>query len=172
MTQRRKGVQTLQGNPLTLVGPQIEPGQAAPDFRLVDQSYHPVTLADTPSKVRLFSVVPSIDTGVCDQQSRRFDAEAATLGERVAIYTVSMDLPFAQKRWCGAAEAVNMQMLSDSLDRSFGPAYGVLIEERGHLARAIFVVDAEGTVRYVEYVPEMTQLPDFDAALQAVRGLL
>ncbi len=172
MPELRKGVHTLRGNPLTLVGPEVRPGQAAPDFTLIDRDFHTVTLQDLPAKVRVFSVVPSLDTGVCDQQGRRFEEEAKSLGERVAVYTISRDLPFAQKRWCGAADAQAMQVLSDSRDHSFGPAYGNEIEEMGLLARSIFVLDEQGTVRYVQYVPEFADLPDFDAALRAVRALL
>ncbi|MDA8346260.1 MAG: thiol peroxidase [Thermaerobacter sp.] len=172
MPELRKGVHTLRGNPLTLVGPEVRPGQAAPDFTMIDRDFHTVTLQDTPAKVRVFSVVPSLDTGVCDQQSRRFEAEAKQLGDRVAVYTISRDLPFAQKRWCGASEAETMEMLSDSRDHSFGPAYGNEIAEMGLLSRSIFVIDTQGIVRYVQYVPEFADLPDFDAALAAVRTLL
>ena len=172
MPELRKGVHTLRGNPLTLVGPEVRPGQSAPDFSLIDRDFRTVTLKDTPAKVRVFSVVPSLDTGVCDAQSRRFEQEAKGLQDRVAFYTISRDLPYAQRRWCGAAEAEAMQVLSDSRDHAFGPAYGNEIEEMGLLARSIFVIDAQGIVRYVQYVPEFADLPDFDAALTAVRALL
>ena len=172
MAELRKGVTTLRGNPLTLVGPEVRPGQDAPDFTLIDGDFHTVTLKDTPATVRVFSVVPSLDTGVCDQQSRRFEEEANKFGDKVQFYTVSRDLPFAQKRWCGAAGAETMQLLSDSRDHAFGPAYGCEVQEMGLLARSIFVIDAKGIVRYVQYVPEFGQLPDFDGALAAVRSLL
>lgn len=172
MPELRKGVHTLKGNPLTLVGPEVRPGQAAPDFSLIDRDFHTVTLKDTPAKVRVFSVVPSLDTGVCDTQSRRFEQEAKTFGDKVAFYTVSRDLPYAQRRWCGAADAEAMQVLSDSRDHSFGPAWGVEIEEMGLLCRSIFVVDGQGIVRYAQYVPEFADLPDFEEALAAVHALV
>ncbi len=168
----RKGEHTFKGKPLTLIGPRLGPGDRLPDFTVLDQSFSPVKAGDTPGKVRIFSVVPSLDTPVCDLQAKRFNEEAARLGERVAVYTVSADTPFAQGRWCGAADAKNMQVLSDVYDRSFGDHFGVHIEEMGLLARSVFVSDADGVVRYVEYVPEFTNLPDYEKALEAVRNLL
>ncbi len=168
----RKGEHTFKGNPLTLVGPRLEAGDAAPDFQLIDRSLATVGLKDTPGKVRILSVVPSLDTPVCDLQARRFNAEAGGFGDKVAVYTISRDTPFAQGRWCGAADAQNMTVLSDILDGSFGDAYGVHIAELGLLCRSVFVIDAEGTLRHAQYVPEFTDLPDYHAALTAVRGLL
>ncbi len=168
----RKGEHTFKGKPLTLVGPRLQPGDKLPDFTLLDQSFGPVRLADTPPKVRIFSVVPSLDTPVCDLQAKRFNEEAGKFGDKVAVYTVSVDTPFAQGRWCGAAGAKNMTVLSDVYDRSFGDCFGVHIEEMGLLARSVFIFDQDGILRYVEYVPEFTNLPDYDRALEAARNLL
>lgn len=167
--QERTGVTTFKGNPLTLIGPQITVGQRAPEFQVLAQDLSSVTLAHSQGKTRLISVVPSLDTPVCDQQTRRFNQEAAAL-PNVAILTISMDLPFAQKRWCGAAGIDKVQALSDHKNASFGTAYGTLIKELRLLARSIFVIDGSGTVRYVEYVPEMTAHPNYDAALAVARA--
>ena len=169
-TQERNGVITFKGNPLTLIGPEVKVGATAPDFHVLGQDLSPVTLAQSQGKVRLISVVPSLDTPVCDQQTRRFNEEAAKL-KNVEILTISMDLPFAQKRWCGAAGITNIKVVSDHKDASFGKAYGVLIKELRLLSRSIFVVDGAGTVRYVEYVSEVTSHPNYDTALAAVRSL-
>lgn len=168
--KERTGVVTFKGNPLTLIGAEVKVGQKAPDFQVVAQDLSPVTLAGSRGKTRLISVVPSLDTPVCDAQTRRFNQEAAQL-PNVSILTISVDLPFAQKRWCGAAGIEKVQVLSDHKETSFGTAYGVLIKELRLLSRAIFVVDASDTVRYVEYVPEVTSHPNYDAALQAARQL-
>ena len=169
-TQERKGVVTFKGGPLTLVGPEIRVGSKAPEFQVLAQDLSPVTLASSQGKTRLISVVPSLDTPVCDTQTRRFNEEAAKLPS-VEILTISMDLPFAQKRWCGAAGISRVTVLSDHKEASFGKAYGVLIKELRLLSRSIFIVDSAGTVRYVEYVPEVTSHPNYDAALAAVRSL-
>jgi len=158
----------MRGNPVTLLGDEVKPGQKAPDFSAVANDLSTVTLKDT-SGVRLFLSVPSLDTGVCDAEVRRFNEEAAKLGN-VKVYTFSMDLPFAQKRWCGAAGVENVTTLSDHRDASFGQAYGVLIKELRLLARAVFVVDSSDTVTYVEYVPEVSQHPDYDKALEAAKA--
>ena len=165
MAQERKNAVTFQGKPLTLIGPELKAGDKAPDFKLVDTSLKPVTLADSKGKTRLISVVPSIDTPVCDLQTKRFNQEASKLSPNVVVITVSMDLPFAQGRWCGAAGASKVQMLSDYKDHSFGEAYGVLIKELKLLTRSIFVIDADDKVQYVEYVKEITQHPDYDKVL-------
>lgn len=159
---------TMRGNPITLVGQPIEVGQDAPDFTVVDNNMQTVTLKDT-SGVRLFASVPSLDTGVCDAEVRRFNEEATKLGD-VKVYVFSMDLPFAQKRWCGAAGVENVVTLSDHREASFGKNYGVLIDGLRLLARAIFVVDSNNKVTYVEYVPEVSSHPDYDKALDAVRA--
>jgi thiol peroxidase len=169
-TQERSGAVTFKGHPLTLIGPQLTVGAQAPNFQVLAQDLSPVTLESSTGKVRLISVVPSLDTPVCDAQTRRFNEEAAKL-PNVEILTVSMDLPFAQKRWCGAAGVDRVKTASDHRDASFGRAYGTLIKELRLLTRAVFVVDAGGTVRYAEYVPEMTSHPNYDAALAAVRSV-
>jgi thiol peroxidase len=165
----RAGATTLKGNPLTLVGPELKPGDNAPNFAMVDNGLKPVTLADTGNAVRIFSVVPSLDTPVCDAQTKRFNEEAASL-PGVEIYTVSMDLPFAQKRWCGAFAVDKVKMLSDHKDGSFGANWGTLIKELRIESRAIFVLNKDNSVRYVEYVKEVADFPNYDAALSAARS--
>jgi thioredoxin-dependent peroxiredoxin len=168
MTVERPQAVTLKGNPLTLVGPELKVGDKAPDFTAVDRDLRPISLADTEGKARVFSVVPSLDTPVCDTQTRRFNKEAATL-PGVRIYTISMDLPFAQSRWCTIADVNKLVMISDYQTGDFGANYGTLIKELRLESRAIFVIDAEGIVRYVEYVPEVGTHPDYEAALEAAR---
>ncbi|QPQ34690.1 MULTISPECIES: thiol peroxidase [unclassified Lysinibacillus] len=162
---------TFKKGPVTLIGNEVKVGDQAPDFTVLANDLSPVSLKDSEGKIRLFSVVPSLDTGVCDAQTRRFNEEAANLGDNVVIYTVSVDLPFAQKRWCGAAGIDAVQTVSDHRDLSFGEAYGVYIKELRLLARAVFVVDAAGKVTYVEYVPEATDHPNYEAAIAAVKAL-
>jgi Peroxiredoxin len=166
----RPGATTFKGSPLTLVGPEIKPGDKAPDFEVTDLSLQPVKLSDTSGKVRIFSVVPSLDTPVCDMQTKRFNEEAAKLNG-VDIYTISMDLPFAQKRWCGAFGVDNIKMLSDHKNASFGTNYGTLIKEWRVESRAIFVIDKDDTVRHVEYVKEVADHPNYEAALNAAKSL-
>jgi len=165
----RAGATTLRGNPLTLIGPELHPGDDAPDFQLVDNGLKPVTLKDTGNQVRIISVVPSLDTPVCDAQTKRFNEEFAKLNG-VEIFTVSMDLPFAQKRWCGAFGVDNVKMLSDHKEGSFGSNYGTLIKELRIESRAIFVLDSHNKIRHAEYVKEVADHPDYEAALQAARG--
>jgi thioredoxin-dependent peroxiredoxin len=167
----RAGATTLKGNPLTLIGPELQPGDKAPNFTLVDNNLKAVTLADTGNNVRIISVVPSLDTPVCDAQTKRFNEEAAKLSN-VDILTVSMDLPFAQKRWCGAFGVDKVKMLSDHRDGSFGANYGTLIKELRIESRAIFVLDRNNTVRYVEYVKEVADHPNYEAALGAVHNAM
>ena len=169
--QERKGVITFKGNPMTLLGPEIKVGDKAPDFRVVDTGLAPVTLADFKGKVKIISAVPSLDTPTCDTETRRFNQEAAKLPGNVVVLTVSLDLPFAQKRWCAAAGIDKVKTLSDYQDRSFAYAYGVLIKELRLLSRSIFVVDGSDTVRYVQHVKEVSQEPDYAAVLAAARGL-
>ena len=171
MAEERRNAVTLKGNPFTLVGPELRSGDPAPDFELVGADLKPVNLQDTAGKIRIFSVVPSLDTPVCDTMTRRFNTEAAGLPE-VQIYTVSMDLPFAQSRWCAASGVDNIAMLSDHRDGSFGESYGTLVKELRLDSRAIFVVDAEGLIRHVEYVGEIADQPDYDSALDSVRELV
>lgn len=165
----RPGATTLRGNPLTLVGPELSPGDAAPEFEAVDTGLQPVTLAST-SGVRIFSVVPSLDTPVCDAQTKRFNEEASKL-EGVSIYTFSMDLPFAQKRWCGAFGIDKVKMVSDHRDANFGQAFGTLIKELRIHSRAIFVLDKDNTIKHVEYVKEMSEHPNYDNVMSAVKSL-
>ncbi|HSR70708.1 MAG TPA: thiol peroxidase [Acidobacteriota bacterium] len=170
MSQERADAVTLRGNPFTLVGPELEEGQDAPDFVTIGADMQPVRLSDLQGKVRILSVVPSLDTPVCDIQTRRFNKEAASL-DNVKIYTVSMDLPFAQKRWCESAGVKNIIMLSDHRDASFGQAYGTLIKELRLDCRALFVVDEDNKIRHVEYVKEVADQPDYEKALQSVREI-
>ncbi len=165
----RPGATTLKGNPLTLIGPELKSGDAAPDFAVVDNGLKPVTLKDTGSQVRIISVVPSLDTPVCDAQTKRFNEEASKL-PGVDIITVSMDLPFAQKRWCGAFGVDKVKMLSDHKDGSFGSHYGTLIKELRIESRAIFVLDRGNQIRHAEYVKEVADFPNYEAALAAARS--
>jgi thioredoxin-dependent peroxiredoxin len=160
---------TFKGGPVTLLGQEVKAGDKAPDFTVLSNDLSPVTLADSKGQVRLISVVPSIDTGVCDAQTRRFNEAAAELGN-VKVLTVSVDLPFAQKRWCAAAGIEQVQTLSDHRDLSFGEAYGVAIKELRLLARAVFVVDSNDEVTYVEYVSEATDHPNYEAAIEAAKA--
>lgn len=165
----RSGATTLRGNPLTLIGPELKPGDNAPDFTVVDNALKPVTLKDTGNRVRIISVVPSLDTPVCDAQTKKFNEEAANL-PGVEIITVSMDLPFAQKRWCGAFGVDKVKMLSDHKDGSFGSNYGTLIKELRIESRAIFVVDPQNKIRHAEYVKEVADFPNYETALAAARS--
>jgi thiol peroxidase len=165
----RAGATTLRGNPFTLIGPELKPGDSAPDFNLVDNSLKPVTLQDTGKQVRIISVIPSLDTPVCDAQTKKFNEEVANL-PGVDILTVSMDLPFAQKRWCGAFGVDKVKMLSDHKDASFGSNYGTLIKELRIESRAIFVVDPNNKIRHAEYVKEVADHPNYEAALSAARS--
>jgi thiol peroxidase len=169
MAEERSGAVTMRGNPLTLLGPKLQAGDDAPDFTALNTSLQEVSLADTSGKARIFSVIPSLDTPVCDAQTKRFNEEAAALGDGVAIYTISADLPFAANRWCGAAGVDQVQCLSDHRDMSFGDAYGTHVKELRLDARALFVVDAQGKIVHAEYVGEIAEHPDYDAALEAAR---
>lgn len=170
MAQERTAA--FKGNPITLVGPELKAGDPAPAFVLNKNLLEEATLSDYAGKIKLISVVPSLDTGVCDAQTRRFNAEASNLGDDVVILTVSMDLPFAQARWCGAADIDRVVTLSDYKTASFGNAYGVLIKEFRLDMRAIFVIDKEDKLTYVEYLGEMSEHPDYDSAVSAVKALL
>jgi len=169
--QKRSHAVTFKGNPLTLIGPQLKPGDKAPDFQCVTGALSLVGIGQTPAKARLFSVVPSLDTPVCSMQTKKFEESIAKLGDKVAAYTVSLDLPFAQKRFCTDANIANMQTLSDVHDHSFGQNYGTLIEglPLPLLSRAVFVVDKNDNVVYTEYVKEIREHPNYEAALEAAR---
>jgi len=168
----RSGEVTMKGNPLTLVGPALKAGDKAPDFVVLNNDLAPVSLSAYSGKVCIISSVPSLDTPVCDMETRRFNQEAGNLGQDVVVLTISMDLPFAQKRWCGAAGVDKVITLSDHRDASFGSAYGVLIKELRLLARSVFVVDKKGVIRYIQLVKELTQEPDYEAVLKAVKACL
>ncbi len=168
----RTGIITFKGNPFTLLGPQLKVGDQAPDFAVVDNGLAPVTLATSAGNIRIISAVPSLDTPVCDSETRRFNQEAAALPGNVNVLTISLDLPFAQKRWCGAAGIDKVITLSDYRERSFGQSYGVLIKELLLLTRAIFVIDASDTIRYIQIVPEVTSEPDYAEVISAVKALL
>jgi thioredoxin-dependent peroxiredoxin len=171
MAEARKGEVTFRGNPVTLAGPKLKPGDKAPDFTTVGAGLALVKLADTAGKARLFNVVPSLDTPVCNRQTKRFAEELKALGDKVAAYTVSLDLPFAQARFCTEANIESLKNLSDVHNHSFGEHYGVLITDLPIplLARAVVVVDPSDTVRYVEIVPEIAQEPDYEPALAALK---
>jgi len=172
MSQERTGVVSARGNGLTLIGPDITVGSKAPDFKVVDNDMQPVTLASAAGKVLLIASVPSLDTGVCDAMTRRFNQEIAALGDKVVAYTVSMDLPFAQKRWCGNAGIEAVKTLSDYQERSFGLNWGLLIKENKLLARAVFIVDKDGKVAYRQIVPELPTEPDYDDVMAALKKLV
>ncbi|WP_019123479.1 thiol peroxidase [Brevibacillus massiliensis] len=169
MTVERHGIVTFKDQPVTLLGPEIKVGDKAPNFTVLANNLTPVTLDDSKGSVRIISVVPSLDTGVCDAQTRRFNEEAAKL-EGVKILTISVDLPFAQARWCGGAGIDKVQTLSDHRDLSFGLAYGVVIKELRLLSRAVFVIDGSDNVVYVEYVPAVGQHPNYEAAIEAAKA--
>lgn len=167
----RTGKVTFKGTPITLVGNPIGVGDKAPDVTMTKPPFTPIKISAAAGKILILSVTPSVDTGVCNKQVHAFNEKAASLGN-VAIWNVSADLPFALSRYCGAEGISSVETLSDYKDREFGAQYGVTMKELGLLARSVFVVDAGGTVRYVEIVPEMTTEPDYDAAIAAVRSLL
>lgn len=172
MPEERTGVTTLRGNPVTLVGPEIKVGEAAPDFTVLDNSLQSVRLSDAKGKVVILSSVPSLDTPVCDKETRRFNEEASALGDGVEVWTISVDLPFAQKRWCAAAGIDRVRTLSDFRGNTFSSSYGVLMNSgplAGIGARAVFVVGKDGAVKHVEYVKEIAEEPDYGAVLGAAK---
>ena len=170
--EERTGIITMRGNPLTLVGKELKEGDPAPEFEVLDNALSPVQLSTFKGKVCVISSVPSLDTPVCDIETRRFNQEAGGLSANVQILTISMDLPFAQKRWCGAAGVDKVVTQSDHRNASFGTAYGVLIKELRLLARCVFVVDREGIIRYVQMVKEISEEPDYEAIMNAVNNLV
>lgn len=170
--EKRTGVVTFAGNPIALLGKEVKVGDKAPAFTLLDNGLGEKTLADYAGKVKVISVVPSLDTGVCDAQTRWFNQNVSKLGENVVVLTVSVDLPFAQKRWCGAAGIDQVETLSDHRDLSFGENYGFILEGLRLLSRGIVVIDKDDVVRYVEYVPEVTSTVNFEAAEAATKALV
>ena len=168
----RQGVITIHGNPLTLTGDDIAVGKKAPDAELLDNDLNPVKLSSFRGKIVVIASVPSLDTPVCDLETRRFNEEAANLDKTIELLTVSMDLPFAQKRWCGAAGVTRIKTLSDHRLASFGMAYGVLIKELRLLARAVFILDRDGVIRYTQLVKEVTNEPNYEEILQALNTLV
>ena len=168
----RPGAITVEGGPVTLVGKELTVGDPAPDFVALDNDLSPVAFSSFRGKICIISTVASLDTSTCDIETRRFNEEASRLGLDVVILTISMDLPFAQKRWCGAAGVDKVKTLSDHRDASFGMSYGVLIKELRLLARTLFIVDRSGVIRYIQVVKELGNEPDYDAVLRAVREFL
>jgi len=164
----RSGTITMKGMPLTLIGPDIRPGDQAPDFTVIDENLHVVSLGDFAGQTKIISVTPSLDTPVCDLQLRRFNREAVSLPRDVVVLNISMDLPFAIKRFCSTAGIDRAKALSDHRDASFGTAYGVFIKELRLLARSIFIIDKNNVVRYKEIVPEQVNHPDYEKALKAL----
>ncbi|MFA6636312.1 MAG: thiol peroxidase [Candidatus Omnitrophota bacterium] len=165
----RTGVVTMKGSPLTLVGEKLKEGQAAPDFKALDGNLKEISLSGTSGKVRIIASVPSLDTPVCDLEIKRFNDEVSQLSKNIAVLFVSMDLPFAQKRFCQEFNIKKVITLSDHRNADFGKKFGVLIKELRLLSRAVFVLDGSGIVRYTEYVKEITDHPDYDAVLRAAK---
>ena len=170
--EERTDIITMKGNPLTLIGKELKVGDSAPDLEVLDNNLSPVKLSSFRGKICVISSVPSLDTPVCDMETRRFNQEAGKLSAEIQMLTISMDLPFAQKRWCGAAGVDNVVTLSDHRNASFGTAYGVLIKELRLLARSVVVVDREGIIRYIQMVNEISKEPDYDAIMNAVNNLV
>ncbi|MBI3828693.1 MAG: thiol peroxidase [Planctomycetes bacterium] len=169
MPQERAGATTLKGGPLTLVGPELKAGDSAPDFKVSKGLTEAVSLSNFKGKVKLLVAVPSLDTPVCDQETRRFNEEAAKLGDKVKTILVSVDLPPAQGRFCTTAGIKNLEVLSDHKEASFGANYGCLIKELRLLSRAIFVVGTDDKIKYVQYVKEVADHPDYEKALNAAK---
>ena len=165
--EERTGVFAAGENQLTLLGPEVKVGHTAPNFTVSGAGLKQVTLSDYAGKVKIIASVPSLDTGVCSDETKQFSDYAKSMSDDIVVLTISMDLPFAQARWCGANDVDNVETASDFKSREFGDSYGVHVKENGLLARAVFVLDKDDVVRHVEYVPQIAQLPDFDAALAA-----
>ena len=170
--EERSAAVSMHGNPLTLVGKELSVGDSAPDLELLDNDLNPIKLSSFQGRICVISAVPSLDTPVCDMETRRFNEAAGQLGDNVVILTISVDLPFAQKRWCGAAGVENVVTLSDHRDTAFGTAFGVLIKELRLLGRAIFILDQKGSIQYIQNVKELSEEPDYDAVLEAVQKLV
>ena len=167
----RKGLITMRGNPLTLVGNEVKVGGLAPDFEALANDLSTVKFSSYRGKICIVTSVPSLDTPVCDTETRKFNEEASRLGSDIVILTLSMDLPFAQKRWCSAAGVDKVHTLSDHRDASFGTSYGVLIKELRLLARAVFLIDRKGMIQYIELIKELTKEPDYGAILTALKKM-
>ena len=170
--EERSAAVSMHGNPLTLVGKELSVGDSAPDLELLDNDLNPIKLSSFQGRICVISAVPSLDTPVCDMETRRFNEAAGQLGDNVVILTISVDLPFAQKRWCGAAGVENVVTLSDHRDTAFGTAFGVLIKELRLLGRSIFILDQNGSIQYIQNVKELSEEPDYDAVLEAVQKLV
>ena len=170
--EERGAAVTMHGNPLTLIGKELSVGDSAPDLELLDNDLNPIKLSSYRGKVCVISSVASLDTPVCDMETRRFNEAAGQLGEDVVILTISVDLAFAQKRWCGAAGVDKVVTLSDHRDTAFGTAFGILIKELRLLGRSIFVLDRNGTIQYIQNVKELSEEPDYDAVLEAVQKIV
>ncbi|MCK4986405.1 MAG: thiol peroxidase [Desulfobacterales bacterium] len=170
--EERSAAVSMHGNPLTLIGKELSVGDSAPDLELLDNDLNPIKLSSFQGKICVISSVPSLDTPVCDMETRRFNEAAGQLGDDVVILTVSVDLPFAQKRWCGAAGVENVVTLSDHRDTVFGTAFGVLIKELRLLGRSIFILDRNGIIQYIQNVKELSEEPNYDAVLEAVQKLV
>lgn len=169
--EERSGITSFKGSPVTLLGPGLRVGDRAPDFRVVDSELAAVTLGDFRGKIKIICTIPSLDTPVCAAETRRFNREAAQLGDDIAVLMVSLDLPFAQSRWCDAKVVERVKLLSDYQERSLGLAYGVLIRELQLLSRSVFVVDSGDVIRYIQHVAELSEEPDYAAAIEAAKGL-
>ena len=168
--EERGGITSFKGNPVTLLGPDLNPGDQAPDFRVVDSALASVTLADLAGKTKIICTLPSLDTPICDTEIRRFNKEAAQLSGDIVVLAISLDLPFAQTNWCTAARVDRVKILSDYQERSFGSAYGVLIKELKLLSRSIFIVDAEDKITYIQHVAEIAEEPDYAAVLAMAKS--
>ena len=172
MSNEREAAVTLKGNPITLIGPELKAGDKAPEFTCDQGLVPPISLSDMGNSVKVFNVVLSVDTPVCSAQTRRFNEEAANILGDLKIYTISADLPFAQKRFCGSEGIDKVENISDYKDNTFGEAFGILIKDKGLLARAVFVLDKNNIVRHAEYVPEISTEPNFDSALEVIKSLV
>ncbi|MHB1399956.1 MAG: thiol peroxidase [Trichloromonadaceae bacterium] len=167
--EERTGITRFKGQPVTLLGPELKVGDQAPDFQVVDTALTPTSLADFAGKTKIICSVPSLDTLICDTEIRRFNREATQLDDNIVVLSISLDLPFAQKRWCAGADIDRVKALSDYQERSFGLAYGVLIKELQLLARSVFVLDDKNVIRYVQHVAEIAEEPDYAAAIEVAK---
>lgn len=169
----RKGIFTFRNRDVTVIGEDVKPGDQAAEFEVLNQDFEAVNgLESTTGKVRIIAAIPSLETSVCDRETRRFNQEAANLSKDIAVLVVSMDLPYTQKRWCGAAGIDQVAVVSDSIHKEFGPRYGVLLKEVGVFRRAIFVVDQKGTVAYAAYMPVLGDEPNYEEVIAAARKLV